>query len=201
MIRAMQKITLKLQELSRGELSFKEFDDEAAVTAFLRARPHMVDVLGVVFEGLSAEQNARLKAAKRPLDDDEKAADQRLAATAAKLAEAARALRDKETEAARAAHREALKTADPNRPMEVRYLYNAPLSLTDGEDPRPISDEARAAVLAWVAERNEWVEGRGQIVGEAKVTVWPGPIPKKGADRVQGGTFIPVTGPAKPSAP
>jgi hypothetical protein len=84
--------------------------------------------------------------------------------------------------------------------MDVRYLYNAPLALTDGMDPRPISDEAREAVLAWVAERNEWVEGRGQIVGEAKVTVWPGPIAKAGADRVQGGSFIPVTAPPKPAS-
>ena len=52
-------------------------------------------------------------------------------------------------------------------------------------------------MLAWVAERNEWVEGRGQVVGEAKVTVWPGTLPKPGADRVQGGSFIPVTAPAK----
>jgi hypothetical protein len=194
------KITLKLQDLTKGETSFKEFDHEEAALAFLRARPPMVDVLGVVFEGLSAEQNARLRAAKRPLDPAEQAAEERLAAAAEQAAEAARALREKEAEAARARHLEAMKTADPNRPMEVRYLYNAPLSLTDAMDPRPITDEAREAVLAWVAERNEWVEGRGQIVGEAKVTVWPGPIPKKGAERVQGGSFIPVTAPPKPAA-
>jgi hypothetical protein len=194
----MNKITLKLQDLTKGDVSFKEFDDEAATLAWLRERPQRVDVLGVVFEGLSTEQNNRLKAAKRPLDDDERAAEERLAAEAERAGEAARALREKELDAARAAHREALKTADPNRPLEVRYLYNAPLALTDAMDPRPITDEAREAVLAWVAERNEWVEGRGQVVGEAKVTVWPGPIPKKGADRVQGGSFIPVTAPAKP---
>src|SRR5262249_52439327 len=147
----MQKITLKLRDLTRGETSFKEFDDEAAVTAWLRARPNMVEVLGVVFEGLTAEQNARLKAANRPLDDDEKAAEERLTAATERAADAAKALREKENSAARAAHREALKNADPNRPMEVRYLYNADLSLTDAEDPRPISDAARAAVLAWVA--------------------------------------------------
>jgi len=193
----MAKITLKLQNLTTGEPSFEEFADEEATAAYLRARPPMLDVLGVVFEGLSPEQNARLKAAKRPLDDAERAAEERLAQRAEQVAEAARALRAKEADAARARHRDALKDADPNRPMEVRYLYNAPLSLTDAEDPRAIPEEAAAAVLAWVAERNEWVEGRGQIVGEAKVTLWPGPIPKKGADRVQGGTFIPVTAPPK----
>jgi len=196
----MDKITLKLQDLVKGETSFKEFDDEEATLAFLRARPPMVEVLGVVFEGLSPEQNARLKAAKRPLTPEEHAAEERLVAAGERAAEAAAALRAKEVETARAAHREALKTADPNRPMEVRYLYNAPLALTDHDDPRPITDEAREAVLAWVAERNEWVEGRGQMVGEAKVTVWPATIAKKGADRVQGGTFIPVTAPPKPKS-
>ncbi len=193
----MSKITLKLQDLTKGESSFQEFDDEAATLAYLRARPAMVDVIGVAFEGLTPEQNARLKAAKRPLDAAEHAAEEHLAEAAEKASEVAAALRAKEVEGARAAHREALKTADPNRPMEVRYLYNAGLSLVDAEDPRAISDEAREAVLAWVAERNEWVEGRGQIVGEAKVTVWPGVIGKKGSDRVQGGTFIPVTAPPK----
>jgi len=194
----MGKITLKLQKLTDGDTTYQEFDDEAATVAYLRARPRFVDVLGVVFEGLSPEQNTRLKEAKRPLDPDEVAAEERVAAAAEKAAELAHAQREKDALAARAAHREALKNADPNRPMEVRYLYNVGLALTDQEDPRPISDEARAAVQAWVAERNEWVESRGQIVGEAKVTVWPGPLPKPGADRVQGGTFIPVTGPAKP---
>lgn len=196
-IGAMQKITLKLQDLTRGETSFQEFDDEAATVAFLQARPPMVDVLGVVFEGLSPEQNARLKAAKRPLDAEEQAAEARLADAAERTAEAARQLRAKEADAARAAHRKALEGADPDRPMEVRYLYNAPLALIDAEDARPITDEARAAVLAWVAERNEWVEGRGQIVGEAKLSVWPAAIPTKGAERVKGGSFIPVTAPPK----
>ena len=44
---------------------------------------------------------------------------------------------------------------------------------------------------------NEWVASRGQIVGEAKLTVLPGALPKPGADRVQHGSFVPVTGPKK----
>ncbi len=200
MIRAMQKITLKLRDLGDGKQSYQEFDDEAATLAYLRARPRLVDVLGVVFEGLTPEQNTRLKEAVRPLDDEERAAEQKLTAATNKLAEAARAQREKEIEAARETHREALKNADPNRPLEVRYLYNVGLALIDAADPREIPAEARDAVLAWVAERNEWVESRGQIVGEAKVTVWPGPLPKPGADRVQGGSFIPCTAPPKPAA-
>jgi hypothetical protein len=198
MIPRMSKIMLKLRDLTKGDPSVREFADEEAATAFLKARPHMTDVLGVVFEGLTSEQNQRLKAAMRPLDEAERAAEKRLDDAAAATAEAARALRDKEAAAAQAAHREAMKTADPNRVIELRYRYDGSLAAVDPEDHRPITDEMRAAVLAWVAERNEWVESRNQIVGEAKMTVWPGPIPKAGADRVQGGSFIPVTAPPKP---
>src|SRR5689334_4777801 len=165
----MSKITLKLQDLNTGANTVKEFDSEEDTLAYLRERPRFTDVLGVVFEGLTPEQNTRLKAAMKPLDADEKAAEKALAEKAEKVAEAARALRDKEAEAMRERHREGLKNADPNRLMEVRYRYNtglAGLELTDPDDGRPISDEVREAVGAWVAERNEWVEGRGQVVGE-----------------------------------
>lgn len=194
----MPKITLKLENLKSGEASFREFDTEEATLAFLRERPRFTDVLGVVFEGLTPEQNARLKGAMRPLDDEERAAEEALEKKRDQAAELVAAERRKHEEAARSAHREALKSADPNRPMEIRYLHGKGLSLVDQDDPREIPEEARAAVEAWVAERQEWVADRGQIVAEAKVTVWPGKLPKPTSDRVQGGTFIPVTAPAKP---
>lgn len=200
MIRRMSKITLKLKDLKQGETSFREFEGEEETIAFLRERPRFTDVMGVAFEGLTSEQNERLKAALRPLDEEERAAEAKLAEASAKAAAVAQAARRKEEEAARAAHRESLKGADPNRPMAVRYRYDTGLDLVDADDPREITSEAREAVLAWVAERNEWVESRGQIVGEAKVTVWPGPLPKPGADRVQMGAFVPVTAPPKGGA-
>jgi hypothetical protein len=196
----MAKITLKLKDLKSGETSFGEFEDEEATLAFLKERPRFTDVLGVAFGGLTTEENARLKAAMRPLDDEERAAEKALVEVEAKAADVARAARRKEEEAARAVHRESLKNADPNRPMGVRYRYDTGLDLVDADDPREITAEAREAVLAWVAERNEWVESRNQIVGEAKVIVWPGPLPRPGADRVQSGTFVPVTAPPKSPA-
>jgi hypothetical protein len=197
----MSKIMLKLRDLKTGNPLVREFDDEAQTITFLKERPPFVDVLGVVFEGLTPEQNARLKAANRPLDPTELAAEKALDAAAAKQAEEAAVLRAEEDEKARVAHREALKNADPNRSMEVRYQYNTELTLVDQDDPREITAEARTAIAAWIAERNEWVEGRGQIVGEAKIHVWPGTLPKPTAERVQSGTFIPVTAPPKPKAP
>lgn len=187
----MPKITLKLENMKNGDASFREFDTEEATLAFLRERPRFTDVLGVVFEGLTPEQNARLKGAMRPLDDDEKTAEDALEKKRAQAAELVQAERRKVEEAQRSAHREALKTADPNRPMEIRYLHGKGLSLVDHDDPREIPDEARAAVEAWVAEREEWVADRGQIVAEAKVTVWPAKLPKPTSDRVQGGHSSP----------
>jgi hypothetical protein len=200
MMPRMSKLTLKLRDLSHGAGSLREFEDEAAVLAFLRDRPRFTDVLGVAGTSLTPEQNARLKAAMRPLDEDERAAERRLAEADERAAEAARALRGKEEAKARAAHRESLKNADPNRPMTVRYHYDGGIDVVDPDDPREITAEAREAVLAWVAERTTWVEPRGQMVGEAKLTVWPGPLPKPGADRVQSGSFTPVTAPPKESA-
>jgi hypothetical protein len=81
--------------------------------------------------------------------------------------------------------------------MELLYRFNRPeLSKTDPVDERPITDEAKDAVMAWVAERMEWVAGRGQTVGEAKVTVYPAALPA-GKERVVTGSFVPVTAPKK----
>lgn len=191
----MPKITLKLQDLNTGATSFHEVEDEAAAIAYLSARPRFTDVLGVVFEGLTREQNARLRAAMRPLDDDEKAAEAVLVAAAQKAKEEARAVRLMEEEAARAAHRSALQNLDPDRVMEMRYRYDTGLAPIDPADTRVLSEEARAAVEAWLAERNEWVKDRNQVVGDARLAVWPGKLPKPGMDRVQG-SFIPVAAPA-----
>jgi len=196
----MAKITLKLQDLQKGETSFREFDSEEETLAFLRERPRFTDVLGVVFEGLSPEQNARLKAANRPLDAEELAAEAKIKEAADKAAELTAVKRRLEEEAAIAAHRSALKNADPNRAMELRYRYDTGVAAIDPADQREITEEMRAAVAAWVAERNEWVESRGQVVGEAKLTVWPGTLPKPESDRVHGGSFIPIAAPAKPTA-
>jgi hypothetical protein len=199
MMRRMSKLTLKLRDLNDGAGSLRELEDEEEAIAFLRARPRFTDVLGVAGAGLTREQDTRLKAAMRPLDEEERAAAQRLAEADAKAAEAARALRRKEEEAARAAHRRSMASADPNRLMTVRYHYDSGIAVLDPDDPREITAEVREAVLAWVAERTEWVEARGQIVGEARLSVWPGTLPRPGADRVQSGTFTPVTAPPKPS--
>lgn len=142
----MPKITLKLQDLQTGETSFRELEDEDATIAFLKDRPPMVDVLGVVFEGLTREQNNRLKAAMRPLDDAERTAEAKLKVAAQQAKDEAEARRALEEEAAHAAHRHAMKSADPNRLMDVRYRYDSGLSLMDPADARDIPKEALDAL-------------------------------------------------------
>ncbi|MCC6875994.1 MAG: hypothetical protein IT378_16925, partial [Sandaracinaceae bacterium] len=65
------------------------------------------------------------------------------------------------------------------------------MKLSDPRDERTITAAARKAVEEWIAERNTWIEGRGQFVAECQVSVYPNEGPP-GEDRViRGGTFIP----------
>lgn len=194
---AMDKLTLRLRRLEDGEGEVIEHDDVEAAMAWLRARPPMIEVLGVVFEGLSKEDNARMKGAMRPLDDAEKARIAELDAAEAKKRMERDMLRRAEAETQSAAAKAAAKNADPARPMELRYRYDwTDLQHADVNDERPITDEARAAVMAWVHERMEWVADRGQTIGEAKVMVYPGVVPAK-KDRVVSGSFVPISAPEK----
>lgn len=195
----MTTIDLRVRDLTTGVSSLKSFDSEASAIAWLAARPRLVDVLGVATPGIAPELDARLRAALRPLDADEKAHEAKLDAAVAAVARERQEEEQKRARAAEDAHRAAMRTADPNRLLEVHFTYDKGLEKTDPSDPREISDEVREAVLAWVRERDGWVESRGQVVGDAKVAVWPGPLPKGEEERVKRGTFIPVTGPAKKS--
>lgn len=195
----MPKVTLRLRGLEDGEGKVTEQGSIEEAIAWLEKRPRFVEVLGVVFEGISREDNDRMKAAMRPLDDDERekvrVLDEKDAATRARAADARR----QEQEAANERMRQEAKTGSPNRPMEVRYRFDhAELGKTDQYDDRPITDAAKEAVMAWVEERQEWVKDRGQTIGEAKVTLYPNEVPAK-KDRVIQGTFVPIAAPKSES--
>ena len=197
----MPAIDLRVRDLQTGDRSVVSHPSEEAALAWLRDRPRFHEVQGVAMMDLAPDIDARLRAAVRPLDDEEKA---RVAALAAEQAEAERARAEeaaRRDQAAAAAQRAALASAPPDRPMEIRYRYDRDLEPADPNDPRPITPEAREAVLAWVTERQGWLDARGQIVGEARVTVYPGPLPAAArGERVKTGNFVPVTAPAKPPA-
>jgi hypothetical protein len=193
------KLDLKIRNLETGITGVVTFDSTDEAMTWLKGRPKGVDVLGVASHHIPADINAQLKAALRPLDEEELALERKLDETIEARARALAEKRQKEEHTQSEEQRKAISVADPNRPLPVRYRFNAGLSLSDPLDKRTITEEARVAVMAWVAERNDWVKGRGLCVGEATMQVWPGPIPAEhpGGERVFAGTFIPVTA-AKP---
>ncbi|MGZ3456546.1 MAG: hypothetical protein ACXVEF_43475 [Polyangiales bacterium] len=187
------KVTLKLRDLGTGDPAVTELESVEAATAWVRARPRFVEVLGVVFEGMTREESLRMKEAMRPLDGDERGLLEKLEARKAAEVEARDAARQKELERAAAQARIDAQKADPNRPMQLVYrAFVGELRNADPLDERPITEAAREAVMAFVREREEWVVGRGQTVGEAKVTVYPNAVPAK-EERIVAGTFVPVT--------
>ncbi len=196
----MAQLDLRLRNLETGELLIASFESEQDVAAWLVDRPPFMEVLGLKTDIEDPTIHERLKAMVRPFDAaelEQLAAIEEREQQARTEMQQAELLRAKQEEEAR---RVALRAADPNRVMKVYWSQKGGVEHEDRADERAITDEAREAVLAWVAERNEWVADRGQIVAEAKVWVWPAKLPKPTSDRVQGGTFIPVTGPAKPAS-
>lgn len=187
-------IKLRIRNLQTREAGVAAFETEPEAALWLKDRPRFVEVLGVAGQTpVPMEVQERLRAILRPLDEEE-----RLAARELELAiekedlERQTEARKKEIEAAQK-HAEAMRTGDPDRLMEVHWHFGKGMSLTDPVDPRAITDAARDAVLAWIAERNEWVAGRGQCVGECTVKVWPGKMPAGAEERVKEGRFFPVS--------
>lgn len=186
------KILLRVRDLETDQTQDIELPDEAAARAWLVARPRMREVLGVPSEGVPIEVSHALKAAMRPLDADEHEAVERLELARKQEMERQALERKLAAERADAEEVKRLATADPNRPMKLRWTYKGELTVLGG-DPRVPNEDVLAAVREWVLERNTWVEGRGQMVGEATIDVYPGPVPK-GQERVmEGGRFVPVT--------
>jgi hypothetical protein len=185
---------LRIRNLQTREGGVVAFETEPEAALWLKDRPRFVEVLGVAGQTeIPTDVQERLRAILRPLDEDEKLAARQLELTIEKEdLERQTEARKREIEAAQK-HAEAMRTGDPDRLMEIHWRFDKGMNLTDPVDPRAITDAAREAVLAWVAERNEWVAGRGQCVGECTVKVWPGKMPAGSEERVKEGRFFPVS--------
>lgn len=186
-------VQLKIRRMQTGEALVAEFADLDDAVAWLRERPPFVDVIGTLGRLTDADSD-RLRAALRPLDDDERALLAKQTAAFEQAERESLAREQQQAEAALAERRAELANADPNRPMLVAWARGQGCRNGDPADPRPVTELARQAVLAWVRERDSWVHPRGQFVATADVTVWPGPIPGGDEDeRVhQGGQFAAV---------
>ncbi len=192
------KFDLQLRDLKTGNTSRKTFESVDEAKAWLADRPRYTDVMGIASHHVPRETSDELRAAMKPLDDEEKALDDALREAREKAVEQAAQERARAEAAEAARHMAAQASADPKRPMELRWTYKDGLSIADAADTREIPQVVREAVDAWVAERNTWVESRNQVVGDARLRAWPSDIPEgKGDERILSGTFIPVTAPKK----
>lgn len=191
-------LQLKIRDIRTGQAQVAEFQSVADAEAWLRERPRFVEVLGPSRHGaIPPVDEMRLRDAMRPLDEEERMAqaeqDLRSAEAIRKAMAGEQERMRKETEARREANRD----ADPNRPLVVSWERGKTMRNADPADDREVTEAARRAVLAWVAERDTWVHPRGQYVVNAQVVVWPGPLPDGvGEDeRVQpGGQFNVLAG-------
>jgi hypothetical protein len=188
----MARLDLRLRNLENSELLIASFESEDDAETWLADRPHMMEVIGLIAESSDPAMHLRLRQAARPLDADEAAVVRRMdeADAVARAEQAVEHARRAEAEAE--AHREELRRADPDRPLQISWTPGGGFSMVDPADAREVTRAAQDAVLEWVRERDGWVADRGLTIGEAVVTVWPGPVPK-GESRVQpGGRFVPV---------
>ena len=76
------------------------------------------------------------------------------------------------------------------------YNRSAERSLPLTDKGARVAASAREAVEAFVAERATWVKDRNQMVGEARVELYPTELPEGVTERVISGTFVPVAAPA-----
>lgn len=188
----MAKLDLRLRDLNTGDTVNAMFESEHDAEAWLADRPRFTQVLGVATHGLPEAIYKTLRAAVRPLDAEEdglrRGLEERAEAAAREAAMQEQLLEELEMKR----HREAMRTADPHRPMNIEWSVDGGMRIADPVDPREIPEVVRDAVLAWVAVRDGWMADREQRVGEANVTVWPGPVPT-GEERIHpGGQFFPA---------
>jgi hypothetical protein len=191
------KIDLQIRDLETGNTSQKAFESIEACESWLKERPKYTEVLGIASHHIPAEISDQLKAARRALDEEEEKLveklDQAVEAAHAKAAEMRRA----EEAAAAEKHRKEMGSLDDDAPMTLRFLFNKGVCVADTADKREPSEDCLAAVKAWIEERNSWVEGRGQVVGDANIQVYPGKLPEGAEGHVISGTFVPVSAPSK----
>ena len=186
----MSTLELQIRHMHTGTSEIAELPSVDDALVWLAERPPFVQVVRVRTK-VSDEIEAKLRAAMRPLDDDERAlqAAQDAAAESARKEELARLQAQAEAEAM------SLATDEADREMDLHFRRGEGLSKADPNDPREIPEAARRAAMSWLRERESWVHPRRQHLAEATLRVWPAAIPSGNeSDRVIEGDFAAMPG-------
>jgi hypothetical protein len=182
------KVELRVRNLDDGKDGVANFDNLDAARAWLAERPAGIEVQGVVGE-LEPDDERSLQEAMRPLDAQERGRkdalyQEQLAAVKARNAEEQRRA---------VAEQQVPRTFAADAPMTIEYVRGQQLRNPHPDDDRPIPEVVRAAVRAWIAERDTWLHPRRQHVASALVEVLPGDVGD--GSRVQpGGQFTAAPG-------
>ncbi len=186
----MADFEVKVRNLKTGEVMIASMPDVTTCLEWLKERPPMIEIISVLSD-CSPADSQRMREAMRPYDSVERELKARYDAEAAARAQAAYARELQSIQSDQAASAEALEGMDPARPLAVKYDADEGFTVVD--DNRELTAAARAACMAWIAERNEWVATKGQLVGEAHLEVWPLEVPDGDeSKRVrEGGRFFP----------
>lgn len=187
------KIDMKVRQMKSGQTLVATLDSFEDAVAWLKQRPDFTEVLGVLSENLSPKQRETMRDSMRPYTEEERTFQAELRAADDRRVMEQMAKEQAQWEQRAKEEMERQLTADPNRPMSIRWHRDEGYSAGDANDPREITAEAKAAIQAWVAERNTWVADRGKEVIEAHVDVYLAEVPSGSEDdRVIGGQFFPV---------
>jgi hypothetical protein len=176
--------------MKSGETLIAEFENADDCRSWLKDRPQFIEVLGVTSSDVPHALQDELRKLMRPVDEEERVfeakAEAKYQAELESFAEKEKERRAAELEA----YKESMKTADPARPLQATWNREDGVKVSDPYDPREVTEAAREAVVAWVRERDTWVERRNQIVDSATVQVYPLDLPEDAESRVlHGGQF------------
>jgi len=185
----MADFEVKVRNLDTGEMLVAGMPDAETCIQWLAERPKNVEIVSVLSD-CSPADSKRMKESMRPYDEDELKLKAKFDKEAMKAAAEAYGREMQQMEALQKESKNA-GDLDPNRPLSVKYEVDEGLTVVD--DERELTEAAKKACLAWIAERNEWVADKDQIVGEAHLEVWPNEVPgdDEGARVLEGGRFFP----------
>ncbi|MBL4683114.1 MAG: hypothetical protein JKY37_00880, partial [Nannocystaceae bacterium] len=161
----MSALSLEIRNMETEERGEAEFPDAEAALAWLKERPHLIEVLRPVQRDLDPDLEARLRKAMRPLDDAERA----------RRDELDQQRDEKRRQGLQAANRDAIAEERPisggEAPLMVLEWERGRGLLVRGDDKATVPAEIANAALEWIRERDRWAHSRRQLLATATLTI------------------------------